>query len=426
MPDPITLVLMAAWALMGLHLPKTFTLFYAVLALLLWRSRPLRRPAAPLPLAVALLLLFGLSYALLSVQHGLWRLGGRDLLDLISMLLLPAGGLWVGTQAAGRLSWRQMAWLWLAYGLGALLYTWLVLLHGRVLVPDGHLLDLLRRSRDTAIPVPWGGEASMNVRSVEQNAALAAAWLLPGLALAWQGRQRRLGLLLCASGLAAVLASLCFHGRLGLLVAALGGAPLLLRLSPGRRSWRRGLAVLAGAGLALAAALLLRPRLGQRLLALLHDERFDRLAGFLSAAPRFPWGGNQLHFAMIDQQRQVLMTFDARQGELMHNVFCDVYVRVGWLPLLALVLALALCLPPALAQLRRALGSTEEAAPALLLAGVLITLAVQWLFQPLLYADGLLFFLGFLLLGFLAAGRVGSDNQADQARPPCPPRSRAT
>jgi O-antigen ligase len=110
----------------------------------------------------------------------------------------------------------------------------------------------------------------------------------------------------------------------------------------------------------------------------------------------------------------------------MHNVLCDIYVRVGWLPLLALVLALACCLPPALVQLRRALGSTEAAAPALLLAGVLITLAVQWLFQPLLYADGLLFFLGFLLLGFLAAARLDSDNQADQARPPCPPRSRAT
>jgi hypothetical protein len=28
---------------------------------------------------------------------------------------------------------------------------------------------------------------------------------------------------------------------------------------------------------------------------------------------------------------------------------------------------------------------------------------VQWLFQPLIYGDGLLFYLGFLLLGYLAA-----------------------
>lgn len=403
MPDLIALVLVAAWALMGLHLPKAFTLLYGVLALLLWRSRPLRWPPAPLPLAVVLLVLFSLGYALVSLYYGLWRLGGRDLLDLVSMLVLPAGCLWVGSQAAARLSWRQMSGLWLAYGLGALLFTWLVLLHGRVWVPDGGWLDLLQRRRDSVIAVPWGSEPSMNVRSIEQNASLAAAWLLPGLALAWSRAERRLALLLVSAGLAAVLASLCFHGRLGLLVAALGGVPALLLLP---RPWpRRLLAVLAGSGLVLAAAAAQRPQLWQVLRSRLYDERLDRLAGFLPAAPRFPWGGNQLHFAMAHQQPQLLTQFDARQGELMHNVLADLYVRVGWLPLLALVLALALCLPPALQHLVQALRCRQQAAPALVLAGVLLTLVVQWLFQPLLYADGLLFYLGFLLLGFLAAAR---------------------
>ena len=403
MPDPITLVLVAGFALMGLHLPKAFTLLYALWALLLWRCRPLRWPVAPLSLALPLLLLFSLGYAGLSLQHGLWRLGGRDLLDLVSMLVLPAAGLWIGGLAAQRLSWRQMAWLWLAYGLGALLYTWLVLLHGRLLVPGGDWLDLLQRRRDSVIAVPWGAQPSMNVRSIEQNAALAASWLVPGLALAWPNAKRRLALLLSAAGLAAVLASLCFHGRLGLLVAALGGLPVLLSRPASRVWWRRGLLLLAGGGLVLAAAAAQRPQIWQSLRARLDDERFERLAGFLPVAPRFPWGGNQLHFELVDQQRQLLMQFDARQGELMHNVLADVYVRVGWLPLLALVLVLVICLPPALRHLLQALRSPAQAVPALVLAGVLITLAVQWLFQPLLYADGLLFFLGFLLLGFLAA-----------------------
>lgn len=403
MPDPITLVLVAGFALMGLHLPKAFTLLYALWGLLLWRCRPLRWPAAPLSLALPLLLLFSLGYAGLSLQYGLWRLGGRDLLDLVSMLVLPAAGLWIGGLAAQRLSWRQMAWLWLAYGLGALLYNWLVLLHGRVLEPGGHVLDLLHRRRDAAIAVPWGAQPSMNVRSIEQNAALAAAWLLPGLALSGRRGERRLALILIPAGLAAVLASFCFHGRLGLLAAALGGVPLLLRLPSPRAWWRRAL-LLAGAGLALAEAAAQRPLLWKRLGSLLYDERFDRLAGFLPAAARFPWGGNQLHFAVLDQQRQLLMQFDARQGDLMHNVLADLYVRVGWLPLLALLLVLAVCLPPALRHLLQALRSPAQVAPALVLAGVLLTLAVQWLFQPLLYADGLLFFLGFLLLGFLAAG----------------------
>jgi hypothetical protein len=385
---------------------------------LLWRCRPLRWPAAPLSLALPLLLLFSLGYAGLSLQHGLWRLGGRDLLDLVSMLVLPAAGLWIGGLAAQRLSWRQMAWLWLAYGLGALLYTWLVLLHGRLLVPGGDWLDLLQHRRDSVIAVPWGAQPSMNVRSIEQNAALAAAWLLPGLALIRARAERRLGLVLAPAGLAATLASLCFHGRLGLLVAALGGVPLLLQLPSPRAWWRRGLLLLAGGGLAFAAALAQRPMLWQALRARLYDERLDRLVAFLPAAPRFPWGGNQMQFAVFDQQRQVLMQFDARQGELMHNVLADLYVRVGWLPLLALLLVLALCLPPALRHLLQALRRAPQAGPALVLAGVLIALVVQWLFQPLLYADGLLFFLGFLLLGYLAAGPAAQASASNAPQGP--------
>ena len=388
---------LALMALMGLHLPKAFTAFYALLALLAWRSRSAAAPDPWLRRGCLLLLLFGLSYSAISVHYGLWRLGGRDLLDLFSMLVLPAAGLWIGACAATQLSWRQMGWLWLAYGLGALLYTWAVLLHGRVLVPGGEWLDLLRHRRDSVIAVPWGTDPSMNVRSIEQNAALAAAWLVPGAWLLLRGLQRRLGLVLLVSGWAGLAAVLCFSGRLGWLVAALGAVPVLVALAVPRQWWLSALAL--GTGLLVA----LWPRLRSRL----YDERFDRFAGFFPAAPSFPWGGNQLHFQAFDQQRQVLMQFDARQGELMHNVLFDIYVRVGWLPLVLLLLALLPLLLRALPNLAAALRQSGpqggEQAGALIAAGVLVCLTVQWLFQPLIYGDGLLFYLGFVLLGYLAA-----------------------
>ena len=403
MPDPAFLLMLLGFALMGLHVPKAFTLLYGVLVLLLWSARPIRSPSPRLLLAGVLLAGFGLGYAVISVRFGLWTLGGRDVLDLASMLVLPAGALWVGALAARQLSWRQMGWLWLAYGLGALAFAWLVLLDGRVMVSGGEWIDLLQRRRDSSITVPWGSDPSMNVRSIEQNAALAAAWLLPGGWLLLRPGERRLGVWLGTFGLLALLAVLCFNGRLGFLVALIGVVPVMVAMDLPRRVWRRVLLLLAGLGVAVAVVAAQVPRLGTQLRSRLYDERLDRFAGFLPAAPQFPWGGNQLHFDVVDQQRQVLMQFDARQGELMHNVFFDIYVRVGWLPLLLLALGLVLLLPPALGNLRHALRSPHDQAGGLLLAGVLVCLTVQWLFQPLIFGDGLLFYLGFLLLGCLAA-----------------------
>ena len=94
---------------LGLHVPKAFSLYYLLLGWLALRSRGAPLPNIWIRLSAVLMLAFGLSYAAISVHYGLWQLGGRDLLDLISMLVLPAAGVW----------------------LGALAYVWAVLLHGR-------------------------------------------------------------------------------------------------------------------------------------------------------------------------------------------------------------------------------------------------------------------------------------------------------
>lgn len=140
-------------------------------------------------------------------------------------------------------------------------------------------------------------------------------------------------------------------------------------------------------------------------MARLYDERFDRFVGFLRAASRFSGGGQQIHFGYLDHQRQVVVAFDARNGDLLHNVVFDVYARVGWWPALLLLLVLIPLLCRAYVHLRVALRAPEpgQLGGALVAAGLLLCLMVQWLFQPLIYGDGLLFYLGFLLLGYLAA-----------------------
>ena len=268
--------------LLGLHVPKAFSLYYLLLGWFAWRARGALLPDMGIRLSAVLLLAFGCSYAAISVHYGLWQLGGRDLLDLISMLLLPAAGVWLGALVAARCSWRSMGWLWLAYGLGALGYTWAVLLHGR------GLSALLEARRVSTIAVPWGSDPLVNVRSIEQNAALVVTWWLPGLWLLLRERQRLLGAVLLACGTAGLAAVVCFHGRLGYLMLLVGGLPLVWLLRRSAWLWRT---LVAGAAV-LAGVLMWKPQLAQRL----YDERFDRFAGFFPVAPQFPWGGNQLHF----------------------------------------------------------------------------------------------------------------------------------
>ena len=383
------------FGLIGLHLPKAFTLLYAALALLVWRTRKAPPLTPQLRWSLGVLVLFSISYCAISVHYGFWQLGGRDLLDLVSMLLLPAGCVWIGARAAAVLTWRQRSWLWLAYGLGALAYVWIALLHGRVLSPDGGWLELWLRRRDNDIAAPWGTDPFVNVRSVEQNAALACAWLLPGLCFL---RRFAMSWALSCAGVLGCAATVCFGGRLGLLVVALGGLPVVLSWMRSQRGQHQmGLALLSGAT-AVALALMRFPTLGLRF----YDERFDRFGGFLFSFIRFPWGGNVMKFVAYDRMRSGPMGFDASQGELMHNVFLDLYVRVGLLPLSLLLLALFPLLLRSLLVLAYVLRQENLQLYGCIAAGFFVCLSVQWLFQPLLYGDGLLFYVGFLVIGTLA------------------------
>ena len=158
----------------------------------------------------------------------------------------------------------------------------------------------------------------------------------------------------------------------------------------------------ASAGAVIASLMWGRGSLYPRILARVYDERIDRFLGFLTHMVSTPWGGQAMKFVYVDHQKETLVSFNAAAGDLLHNVPFDVVVRVGLIPALLLLATVLPLFWRSLARLRLALLQSSSAGPALILGGCMASLAVQWLFQPLIYSDGLLFYLGFLLLGYLA------------------------
>jgi len=361
---PLLLVFLA-----GLHLPKGFTLLYVLYAVLSLQTRnaPAVAPRRLWPLLA--LALFSVGYAWASLHYGLWSLQSRDLLDLISLLALPCGGVWLGARLAQCWTPRQLSWLWLAYGLGALAYVWAVLLLGRDAFFSSPL-EIWRQHRDLSIAVPWGEQGVMNVRSVEQNASFAFAWFFPGLWLFLRKERVRLALFLMAAGLLGLLAVLAFHGRIGLLVGLFSLLPLAWVAASERQAAEQSFQFSA---LALSG-----------------------LGGFLLLSL----------VSYFDHQRQAWVGFDASAGDLLHNVPFDLVVRAGLIPAFALLLAVVPLFFRSLRTLGYLLKEPACRGHALIAAGFLIVLTVQWLFQPLIYADGLLFYFGFFSLGALAFAPV--------------------
>ena len=216
----------------------------------------------------------------------------------------------------------------------------------------------------------------MNVRSVEQNASFAVAWMFPGLWLLLRKEHPRLAQLMVAAGLLGLLAVLAFHGRIGLLVGLLSFLPLAWAVSSERHLARQSLKLsvwaLSGFGgfllLSLVSLLWGRGDITSRLLARVYDERLDRFLAFLTHIPGTLWGGQRLSFEYFEQQRQVWVGFDASAGDLLHNVPFDLVVRAGLIPATALLLAVVPLLCRSLWQLAQLLRHPASRAHALILS----------------------------------------------------------
>lgn len=427
----LDLVALLLIAYVGLHLPRSFTLLYVLAGLITLLVSLQRRVSgfgmkggglAPWWPVLLLLSLFSVAYAVGMLAWGFWQ-WPADRLDLINAVLLPTLLAAAGMQAAS-LDRLWSSRLLLLYALGGLLYVLVALALARE--PWWGWTQVFPSS----IRLPWGAMPEMNVRSVEQN-AYPALLLLPVALVALldriRGVSRWWGVVLLVGALLGAHAVWSLNGRLGWLALLLSALPVLwiwlARLGEGLPRAVRAPALIA---LLVAIGSLLRHRLQGAVADQTSgiwsqgvcDERLSLFAGFLLRLHDEPWGGRVLRVPYLScgsNPNPLLLSANSGTVAQVHNVFLDIYFTVGLVPVLFLLTALV----PLLLVIGRGFVCSWPAWDWQLALrwGWLCFLACQWLFQPLLYADGLLYYWSFFVVGLLAVeARRGFADLDDSER----------
>ena len=376
--------------LLGLGVPRSFSLLYCALSAIIFSGlrRPGQLPSRLLLWSAMWLVLFGGSYAAFQVGWQVWSPVRVYLPEIIAIVLLPPMGLLAGwlLHRSGRICVTRLI---IGYLLGALIYALIALALSRT--PWWNVAQTFPH----VLRVPWGSHLWMSTRAVEQRSFLALALLPVGLPLLLRPliRLRWLGVVcVVMSGLAMHLAW-ALQGRIGFAALLIASLPCLCWIR--RFSLRWLVAVLSGMLLSLA--------IGSGMLC---DERWWLVGGFLKHLGDAPWGGRLIHYTYADCKPGNWSTFGSSPGTSAftpHNLILDVYNDAGWIPCFFLLLALV----PILASLLRGFWTSYTRdgwdVQLSLRWSVLSVLVVQWLAQPLLYTDQLMFSLGFVYVGALLA-----------------------
>jgi hypothetical protein len=249
----------------------------------------------------------------------------------------------------------------------------------------------------------------VSVRSIEQNGILALALLPSALLLAIKPAvpARAGAVVIGGAGLLGLHAVLSLNGRLGFLALALALLPLLPVVWQSRQHWPKSLTAAGLGGIVLIGAVIGRHPSVQRLLAEgFCDERFGIYYGFLQQLAHGLWGGHRISFSTFLCDGTTPYGFGGGVGRpliMVHSVVLDIYNDAGFLPVVLLLSALI----PALASIVRGFWNLSARGTWDWQWSVrwswFVVLLTQWLFQPLLYGDGLLYYLSYLFLGLLAA-----------------------
>jgi len=402
-------------AYVGLHLPRSFTLLYVLAGLITLLVSLQRRVSGfgmkgggltPWWPVLLLLSLFSVAYAVGMLAWGFWQ-WPADRLDLINAVLLPTLLAVAGMQAAS-LDRLWSSRLLLVYALGGLLYVLVALALARE--PWWDWTQVFPSS----IQLPWGAMPEMNVRAVEQN-AYPALLLLPVALIVLvnpaKTAHRYWGCVLIAGAALGAHAVLSLNGRLGWLALLLAAMPILWLGAAGvvdafPRVVRTPTLIAMAVFIGLLGLQRLQGAGADQSVSIwsqgLCDERLNLFVGFLTRLPEAPWGGRLLRFpfASCFDHESLLLDYAGGTHATVHNVVLDIYFSVGLVPVLLLLAAVA----PLLWMIGRGF---VKAWPfwdwqVALRWGWLCFLTCQWLLQPLLYTDGLLYYLSFFVLGLLA------------------------
>lgn len=409
MNQALRLLIWLSCVYVGLHLPRAFAVLYLLsafigLAALMSGGRSQRLALVVQPewrLSLALCALFSVAFVAGFLGWGFWS-WSADRADIINALILPTLLFWAGLQLG---SWKRgfNTSLLLAYALGSLVYVLLALAWSRT--PWWNLQQVF----PSAITVPWGSEGPLNVRSVEQNGFAALLLLGPAITLFFtraSGLARLAAIALAAAALLGGHAVWALDGRLGWLALMLSLLPALPRLLGWFRSFvssRGGVSVLSAALLGGLLIYGLRSLMVREFSTIwsqgMCDERFAFFGEMLLKMHEAPWGGKQLIVRYWSCGGQDLLALSANKGSISaaHNVFLEIYYTVGALPLVLLLLFL---LRPLVVMFggfvcRPSFYDWQKAVR----WSWFCFLCAQWLFQPLLYSDGLLYCFTFLFLG---------------------------
>lgn len=423
--DILKLLLLIVVTGVGLHVPRSFSLLY-VFALLCYvlagkndnGSLQIRRCLYRVRWLLVLLFLFSIAYVCAMLYWQIWT-WSSDCLDLINALFLP-GLLFATGMIAVSIGRSICTRVLLAYGLGGLIYVLISLWFAH-----SSLLEFGQKFV-TDIAVPWGSTTIMNVRSVEQNVFPSLLLLPVALCILLRTRQSLGNALVscfCFAWVLGAYAAWALDGRMGWLVCILASLPVVIHAVRSIIQWflrgRRHNVLLLSFVLVLALIVLANRFLvnsyGGITSQLLCDERFALFGAMLTRLHEAPWGGRLLRVPFEGCGGYPHYVLAARNGNIAqaHNVLLDIYFNVGIVPSVLLLSFLIGCLHRGSSYIFRLLTLLEW--KSCLRWGWLCIIAVQWLFQPLLYSDGLLYCFSFFVFGVLLA-ESGMIIQSTQKR----------
>jgi len=376
--------------LLGLGVPKAFTLLYLSLTLtVFWALRSPGDELSPLMRWSFLwLIIFGVSYSGFQVGWLVWAPVKSYLAEIVAVVVLPGLGLLAGWMLSRKGQKFCTALLFL-YILGALFYSLAALMRSRS--PWWNVLETFPH----VLHVPWGHPEFLSTRAVEQRAFLSLVLLPTGIVLlpSIRSAMRVLGAVVIVMGCLAAHVSWALQGRIGLAALVLALIPFLWLLPNSKSRLIVGFSSLVAVILAITAGTVC-------------DERLWLIRGFISNLYQSPWGGRLIQFSYADCNPMAINQFGSFKGSSSftpHNVVLDVYNDAGWIPALCLFFAIVPVFIMIVSGFWRVLGQTGWTWPLALRWGFVSVLFVEWLAQPFLYTDQLLFSVGFVVAGMLLA-----------------------